>query len=112
MKTSPLCIDIFKNSEIGHLDELRQNLIRAKPCRALLFNTTGTENTANGTAALEQNNGSNNTATGAFALFSNTASYENTAMRVKASPLFELAFVLVRFDHVSGFIVNANHGTV
>jgi hypothetical protein len=25
------------------------------------------------------------------------------------SPLFELALVLVRFDHVARFIVNANH---
>jgi hypothetical protein len=25
------------------------------------------------------------------------------------SPLFEIARVLVRFDHVAGFIVNANH---
>jgi hypothetical protein len=28
----------------------------------------------------------------------------------KASPLFEIASVLVRFDHVARFIVNANHG--
>jgi predicted trehalose synthase len=27
----------------------------------------------------------------------------------KASPLFEIARVLVRFDHVASFIVNANH---
>jgi hypothetical protein len=27
----------------------------------------------------------------------------------KASPLFELARVLVRLDHVASFIVNANH---
>jgi hypothetical protein len=26
-----------------------------------------------------------------------------------ASPLFEIARVLVRFDHVARFIVNANH---
>jgi hypothetical protein len=26
------------------------------------------------------------------------------------SPLFELARVLVRFDHVASIIVNANHG--
>jgi hypothetical protein len=26
------------------------------------------------------------------------------------SPLFEITFVLVRFDHVARFIVNANHG--
>jgi len=46
-----------------------------------LFNTTGTENTANGTAALEFNDtGSNNTATGAFALFSNTEGSGNTAV--------------------------------
>jgi hypothetical protein len=32
------------------------------------------------------------------------------AMRVKTSPLFELALVLVRFDHVASRIVNANHG--
>jgi Chaperone of endosialidase len=45
-----------------------------------LLNTTGTENTANGTAALEFNaTGDFNTATGAFALFSNTAGFANTA---------------------------------
>jgi len=27
----------------------------------------------------------------------------------KASPLFEIARVLVRFDHVARFVVNANH---
>ena len=26
------------------------------------------------------------------------------------SPLFKLARLLVRFDHVAGFIVNTNHG--
>jgi hypothetical protein len=30
-------------------------------------------------------------------------------MRVKNSPLFEIARVLVRFNHVARFIVNANH---
>jgi hypothetical protein len=37
-----------------------------------------------------------------------------TLRRVAAfcSPLFEIASVLVRFDHISGFIVNANHGIV
>jgi hypothetical protein len=30
-------------------------------------------------------------------------------MRVKTSPLFELARVLVRLDHVARFIVNADH---
>jgi hypothetical protein len=45
-----------------------------------LFNTTGTENTANGTAALEFNStGDFNTANGAFALFSNTTGPSNTA---------------------------------
>jgi hypothetical protein len=45
-----------------------------------LFNTTGTENTANGTAALENNTtGGDNTANGAFALFSNTDGIFNTA---------------------------------
>jgi hypothetical protein len=34
------------------------------------------------------------------------------AMRVKTSPLFELARVLVRLDHVAHFIVNANHSIV
>jgi hypothetical protein len=35
------------------------------------------------------------------------------AMEVKAnSPLFEIARVLVRFDHVAGRIVNANHGII
>jgi hypothetical protein len=28
----------------------------------------------------------------------------------KASPLSEIARMLVRFDHVANFIVNANHG--
>jgi len=32
-----------------------------------------------------------------------------TEMRAKTSPLFEIAGVLVRFDHVASFIVNANH---
>jgi len=31
-------------------------------------------------------------------------------MRGKNSPLFEIARVLVRFDHVARRIVNANHG--
>jgi hypothetical protein len=30
----------------------------------------------------------------------------------EASPLFELASVLVRLDHVAGRIVNANHGVM
>jgi hypothetical protein len=30
-------------------------------------------------------------------------------MRVKSSPLFELAGVLVRLDHVARIIVNPNH---
>jgi hypothetical protein len=33
-------------------------------------------------------------------------------MRVKNLPLFENALVLVRFDYVARFIVNANHGIV
>ena len=42
--------------------------------------TTGAENTANGTAALEFNDtGSQNTANGAFALFNNTTGDSNTA---------------------------------
>jgi hypothetical protein len=28
----------------------------------------------------------------------------------KASPLFEIARVLVRLNHIARFIVNANHG--
>jgi hypothetical protein len=32
-------------------------------------------------------------------------------MRVKTSPFFELARVLVRFDHVARIIVNPNHGS-
>jgi hypothetical protein len=28
------------------------------------------------------------------------------------SPLLEIALVLVRFDHVASFIVNANHGII
>jgi hypothetical protein len=31
-----LCLDIFKNSEIEPLDELRENLIRAKPRRVII----------------------------------------------------------------------------
>jgi len=31
-------------------------------------------------------------------------------MRVKTSPLFEIARVLVGLDHVASFIINANHG--
>ena len=51
----------------------------------LLFNTTGTENTANGTAALEFNStGDFNTANGAFALFSNTEASSNTAIGDRA----------------------------
>jgi hypothetical protein len=34
------------------------------------------------------------------------------AMRVKTSPLFELARVLVRLDHVAGRVVNADHSIV
>jgi trimeric autotransporter adhesin len=46
---------------------------------ALLFNTSGTENTAVGTDALVSNDtGSSNSAFGAFALFSNTIGGENT----------------------------------
>jgi hypothetical protein len=30
-------------------------------------------------------------------------------MRVKNSPLFEIALVLVRFDHTARSIINANH---
>ena len=33
-------------------------------------------------------------------------------MRVKNSPLFEIASLLVRLDRVASFIVNANHRTV
>jgi hypothetical protein len=29
---------------------------------------------------------------------------------IAASPLFEIALVLVRFDHIASFIVNPNHG--
>ena len=32
--------------------------------------------------------------------------------RRKRSPLFEIALVLVRFDHIAGYIINANHRTV
>jgi hypothetical protein len=35
---------------------------------------------------------------------------ECAMIRVKISRLFELASLFVRFDHVAGFIVNANHG--
>jgi hypothetical protein len=30
----------------------------------------------------------------------------------KASPLFEIARLLVRFDHVATFVVNANHSAM
>jgi hypothetical protein len=30
----------------------------------------------------------------------------------KASPLFEIARLLVRFDHLARFIVNANHSAM
>jgi len=75
-----------------------------------LFNTTGTENTANGTAALEQNNGSNNTASGAFALFSNTASYENTAMGAGALTQNDISGNELAIDNTAvGFdALNAN----
>jgi hypothetical protein len=33
-------------------------------------------------------------------------------MRTNRSPLFEIALVLVRFDHVAHCIVNANHGVM
>jgi hypothetical protein len=33
-------------------------------------------------------------------------------MEKVTSPLFELARVLVRVDHVARFIVNANHGVL
>ncbi len=32
--------------------------------------------------------------------------------RIQALPLFELALVLVRFDHIAHFIVNANHSII
>ena len=34
------------------------------------------------------------------------------AMRVKIHQLFELARVLVRFNHIARFMVNANHSSV
>jgi len=34
------------------------------------------------------------------------------ATRVKTSPVSEIAFVLVRFDYVASFIINANHSIV
>jgi hypothetical protein len=50
------------------------------PGRGGLYNnTTGSDNTANGTDALFSNNGDNNTATGFQALFSNTTGPLNTA---------------------------------
>ena len=39
-------------------------------------------------------------------------SEERDMMRVKSSPLFEPARVLVRFNHVTRIIVNANHSIV
>jgi hypothetical protein len=33
-------------------------------------------------------------------------------MRIKTSPLFEIARLLVCLDHVASFIVNANHGVM
>jgi hypothetical protein len=37
---------------------------------------------------------------------------ENTARRQARSWLFEIALVLVRFDHDARVIVNANHGII
>jgi hypothetical protein len=34
------------------------------------------------------------------------------ALGMPGQPLFEIARVLVRFDHVAKFIVNANHSIV
>ena len=39
-------------------------------------------------------------------------SEERDMLRVKSSPLFEPARVLVRFNHVTRIIVNANHSIV
>jgi hypothetical protein len=36
-------------------------------------------------------------------------SQKKSAVAVSGLRLFEIARVLVRFDHVAGFIVNANH---
>jgi hypothetical protein len=33
-------------------------------------------------------------------------------MTERGSPLFEIASVLVRFDHVASFIVNADYGVM
>jgi hypothetical protein len=43
-----------------------------------------------------------------------TPARDESARRAKrkASPLEEIAFVLVRFNHVAKFIVNLNHGMV
>jgi hypothetical protein len=35
---------------------------------------------------------------------------QNLRFDMLTSPLFEIALVLVRLDHVARFIVNANHG--
>ena len=39
-------------------------------------------------------------------------SWNDNGSAGKNLPLSELARVLVRFDHITGFIVNANHWTV
>jgi hypothetical protein len=45
----------------------------------------------------------------AFHLRSPVFSEKWDVLRVKTLPLFEIALVLVRFDHVASLIVNANH---
>jgi hypothetical protein len=44
-----------------------------------------------------------------------TKSYQGTDARCdkkEISPLFEFARVLVRFDHIASFVINANHGAM
>jgi len=71
-------------------------------------------NTAEGTRALfNLTTGTNNTASGFEALFKNTTGFRNTAVSLSnVSPRFEIARVLVRFDHIARVIVNANCGII
>jgi hypothetical protein len=42
----------------------------------------------------------------------NCSHFDGRVRITKNLRLFEIAFVLVRFDHIARFIANANHGIV
>ena len=46
---------------------------------------------------------------GFFIIRTGESEQAEIADRAQNSPLFELARLLVRFDHVAGLVVNANH---